>query len=147
MPASDIADINFGVRRDLQASSTQEDYILLKSGPVPCHPVFVAAGDPIQPGQAIGMEGPQNYPRILAIRDSYEAVLKAHGYNVVFEEDQRGNYGPPATAEDLALWGGIQGRTLMITQGHPVFVYAGYSTDHGACLDVSSCFSSYTSFI
>ena len=88
--AVDIAEINYEVRRNFRVVSANNDFVLLKKGPVPARPVFVAVGSPANSHGLQGLEAMQNLPRILAIRDQYEATLKSCGYAVTFDRDQRG---------------------------------------------------------
>ena len=40
----------------------------------------------------------------------------------------------PASEDDLAMWRGLQGRTVVeVQRGHPVMIFCGNSSDHGAC--------------
>ena len=113
--------------------SANNDFVLLKKGPVPARPVFVAVGTSAKSHGLQGLEGMQNLSKIMAIRDQYEAALKSCGYAVTYDRDQRGSHGEPASESDLAIFRGLQGRTVEVQQGHPVLIFCGNSSDHGAC--------------
>ena len=113
--------------------SANNDFVLLKKGPVPARPVFVAVGTSAKSHGLQGLEGMQNLSKIMAIRDQYEAALKSCGYAVTYDRDQRGSHGEPASESDLAMFRRLQGRTVEVQQGHPVLIFCGNSSDHGAC--------------
>ena len=131
--AGDIAEINYEVRRNVRVVSANNDFVLLKKGPVPARPVFVAVGSSAKSHGMQGLEGMQNLSKIMAIRDQYEAALKSCGYAVTYDRDQRGSHGEPASEGDLAIFRGLKGRTVEVKQGHPVMIFCGNSSDHGAC--------------
>ena len=110
--AADVAEINYEVRRTFRGVSANNDFVLLKKGPVPACPVFVAVGTSAKSHGLQGLEGMQNLSKIMAIRDQYEAALKSCGYAVTYDRDQRGSHGEPASESDLAMFRGLQGRTV-----------------------------------
>ena len=97
--------------------------------------MFVAVGSSAKSHGLQGLEAMQNLSKIMAIRDQYEyeAALKSCGYAVTYDRDQRGSDGEPASEDDLAMFRGLQGRTVEVQQGHPVMIFCGNSSDHGAC--------------
>ena len=105
--AADVAEINYEVRRTCRGVSANNDFVLLKKGPVPARPVFVAVGTSAKSHGLQGLKGMQNLSKIMAIHDQYEAALKSCGYAVTYDRDQRGSHGEPASEDDLAMFRGL----------------------------------------